>query len=68
MDKARAKTGNGALTDADLRQDDDALDTWFSSWLWPITLFNGILDPDNAEMKYYYPTATLVTGPDIIFF
>ncbi len=68
LDKARAKTGNGALTDADLRQDDDALDTWFSSWLWPITLFNGILDPDNAEMKYYYPTATLVTGPDIIFF
>jgi len=56
------------LTDADLRQDEDALDTWFSSWLWPITLFNGILDPDNKEIKYYYPTATLVTGPDIIFF
>lgn len=66
--KARAASGNEALTAADLRQDDDALDTWFSSWLWPITLFNGILDPGNSEMKYYYPTATLVTGPDIIFF
>jgi len=56
------------LTDADLRQDEGALDTWFSSWLWPISLFNGILEPDNKEIKYYYPTATLVTGPDIIFF
>ncbi len=56
------------LTDADLRQDEDALDTWFSSWLWPITLFNGILNPGNEEIRYYYPTATLVTGPDIIFF
>lgn len=68
LEKAKALTGNEALTLSDLRQDEDALDTWFSSWLWPITLFNGILEPDNAEMKYYYPTATLVTGPDIIFF
>ncbi|MCI9042493.1 MAG: valine--tRNA ligase [Muribaculaceae bacterium] len=51
-----------------VRQDEDCFDTWFSSWLWPLTLFNGILDPDNEEMRYYYPTATLVTGPDIIFF
>ncbi len=55
----------GAVT---LRQDEDCLDTWFSSWLWPISLFNGILDPDNEEIKYYYPTSDLVTGPDIIFF
>ena len=53
---------------SDLRQDEDVLDTWFSSWLWPIALFNGILDPDNEEMRYYYPTNDLVTGPDIIFF
>ena len=52
----------------DLRHDPDALDTWFSSWLWPVSLFNGITDPGNAEINYYYPTATLVTGPDIIFF
>lgn len=57
-----------ALTAADLEQDPDVLDTWFSSWLWPIALFNGILDPGNKEISYYYPTATLVTGPDIIFF
>ncbi|MBD5268686.1 MAG: valine--tRNA ligase [Bacteroides sp.] len=56
------------LTPDSLRRDEDALDTWFSSWLWPITLFNGILDPGNKEINYYYPTATLVTGPDIIFF
>ena len=56
------------LTAADLHQDEDCLDTWFSSWLWPISLFNGILDPDNEEIKYYYPTSDLVTGPDIIFF
>lgn len=68
LQKARELTGNNALTAEDLRQDEDALDTWFSSWLWPITLFNGILEPGNADMKYYYPTATLVTGPDIIFF
>ncbi len=62
------KTGNKDLTIKDLRQDDDALDTWFSSWLWPLSLFNGILDPDNAEFKYYYPTNDLITAPDIIFF
>ena len=65
---AREKTGNNNLTINDLRQDDDALDTWFSSWLWPLSLFNGILDPDNAEFKYYYPTNDLITAPDIIFF
>lgn len=62
------KTGNSQLTLADLRQDEDCLDTWFSSWLWPISLFDGIRNPDNEEIKYYYPTADLVTGPDIIFF
>lgn len=65
---ARKKSGNEALTLADLKQDDDALDTWFSSWLWPISLFRGINDPDNEEFRYYYPTSDLVTGPDIIFF
>ncbi len=65
---AREKTGNAALTAADLRQDEDCLDTWFSSWLWPISLFDGIRNPGNAELKYYYPTSDLVTGPDIIFF
>lgn len=65
---ARAQSGNTALCAEDLRQDEDALDTWFSSWLWPISLFNGILEPGNAEINYYYPTADLVTGPDIIFF
>ena len=68
VEKARQKTGNAALTAADLRQDEDALDTWFSSWLWPISLFDGIRKPGNAEFNYYYPTADLVTGPDIIFF
>ena len=62
------KSGNKNLTLNDLRQDDDALDTWFSSWLWPLSLFNGVLDPDNAEFKYYYPTNDLITAPDIIFF
>lgn len=66
LEEARRK--NPALTAADLEQDPDVLDTWFSSWLWPIALFNGILDPGNKEISYYYPTATLVTGPDIIFF
>ncbi|MDE5566927.1 MAG: valine--tRNA ligase [Muribaculaceae bacterium] len=66
--KARAASGIETLQPSDLEQDPDALDTWFSSWLWPITLFNGILDPGNEEINYYYPTATLVTGPDIIFF
>ena len=65
---AKEKTGDLTLTMDDLRQDPDCLDTWFSSWLWPISLFNGILDPDNSEINYYYPTADLVTGPDIIFF
>ena len=65
---AKDKTGNQNLTVADLRQDEDCLDTWFSSWLWPISLFDGINNPDNAELNYYYPTSDLVTGPDIIFF
>ena len=56
------------ITDGDLRQEEDALDTWFSSWLWPISLFDGINNPGNEELKYYYPTNVLVTGPDIIFF
>ena len=56
------------ITAGELRQDEDALDTWFSSWLWPVSLFDGINNPDNAELNYYYPTADLVTGPDIIFF
>ena len=65
---AKEKTGNQNLTVADLRQDEDCLDTWFSSWLWPISLFDGINNPGNEEIKYYYPTTDLVTGPDIIFF
>ena len=65
---AQEKTGNTALTLNDLRQDEDCLDTWFSSWLWPISLFDGICNPGNEEIKYYYPTSDLVTGPDIIFF
>ena len=68
LQKAIEKTGNAALTLADLRQDSDCLDTWFSSWLWPISLFDGINNPGNEEISYYYPTADLVTGPDIIFF
>ncbi len=67
LEKAIAESGL-PLTPDSLRQDEGALDTWFSSWLWPITLFNGILDPGNKEISYYYPTSTLVTGPDIIFF
>ena len=65
---AREKSGNAGLQLSDLRQDEDALDTWFSSWLWPISLFDGIRNPGNPEISYYYPTADLVTGPDIIFF
>ena len=65
---AREKSGNADLQTNDLRQDEDALDTWFSSWLWPISLFDGIRNPGNPEISYYYPTADLVTGPDIIFF
>lgn len=68
LEEAMSVTGNSSLTIGDLRQDDDCLDTWFSSWLWPISLFNGILEPGNKEISYYYPTTTLVTGPDIIFF
>ncbi|MBS1534982.1 MAG: valine--tRNA ligase [Bacteroidetes bacterium] len=68
LELAQAKTGNSALTAADLRQDADALDTWFSSWLWPMAVFGGILDPENQDYKYYYPTNDLVTGPDILFF
>lgn len=68
VDKARALPGCASLAPADFRQDEGALDTWFSSWLWPITLFDGINNPGNEEINYYYPTATLVTGPDIIFF
>ncbi len=65
---AHEKTGDNTLTLADLRQDEDVLDTWFSSWLWPISVFDGIRNPDNEQIKYYYPTNDLVTGPDIIFF
>tara|TARA_R110000796_G_scaffold41772_2_gene103391 strand:- start:54028 stop:56658 length:2631 start_codon:yes stop_codon:yes gene_type:complete len=68
LQKARIKTGNTALSASDLKQDEDALDTWFSSWLWPISVFNGILEPENEEINYYYPTNDLVTGPDILFF
>ena len=68
LELAKEKTGNNNLTIADLRQDDDCLDTWFSSWLWPISLFDGINRPGNEEISYYYPTSDLVTGPDIIFF
>ncbi len=57
-----------ALTEEDLRQDEDVLDTWFSSWLWPISVFNGIKEPDNADVNYYYPTNDLVTAPEILFF
>ena len=65
---AQEKTGNPKLTVADLRQDDDVLDTWFSSWLWPISVFDGVVHPENEEVNYYYPTQDLVTGPDILFF
>lgn len=65
---ARQKTGNNALTIDNLRQDEDVLDTWFSSWLWPISVFDGIRKPDNADINYYYPTDDLVTAPEILFF
>ena len=68
LELARQKSGNSNLQAADLRQDEDAIDTWFSSWLWPISLFDGINNPGNEEINYYYPTADLVTAPDIIFF
>jgi valyl-tRNA synthetase len=65
---AKEKSNNQDLTKEDLRQDPDALDTWFSSWLWPMSVFNGILEPDNKEINYYYPTNDLVTAPEILFF
>jgi valyl-tRNA synthetase len=65
---AKQKTNNEQLTTNNLKQDPDALDTWFSSWLWPISVFGGMMDPENEEFKYYYPTNDLVTGPDILFF
>ena len=68
VELAKAVPGYENITAEELRHDEDALDTWFSSWLWPISLFNGILDPGNKEISYYYPTNDLVTGPDIIFF
>jgi valyl-tRNA synthetase len=68
VELAIEKTGNKNLTINDLRQDEDCLDTWFSSWLWPISVFDGINKPENEEIKYYYPTNELVTGPDILFF
>lgn len=68
LEKAQAKTSNPGLRAGDLIQDKDALDTWFSSWLWPMSVFNGILDPENPEIKYYYPTNDLVTAPEILFF
>lgn len=68
LEMARQKSGNNELKLEDLEQDSDCLDTWFSSWLWPISVFDGINNPDNEDFKYYYPTCDLVTGPDIIFF
>jgi valyl-tRNA synthetase len=65
---AREKSGNKALKESDLKQDEDVLDTWFSSWLWPITSFDGINNPDNPDLKYYYPTTVLITAPEILFF
>ncbi|MFT6851220.1 MAG: valyl-tRNA synthetase [Sphingobacteriales bacterium] len=67
LELAKAKTGNQNLTTADLKQDDDVMDTWFSSWLWPISVFDGF-DPDSEDFKYYYPTNDLVTAPEILFF
>ena len=68
LELAREKSGNPNLQPEDLRQDEDVLDTWFSSWLWPITVFDGIRKPDNPDFKYYYPTNDLVTAPEILFF
>jgi valyl-tRNA synthetase len=68
LELAKTKTNNSELTTNDLRQDEDALDTWFSSWLWPMAVFGGILNPESEDFKYYYPTNDLVTGPDILFF
>ena len=68
LEKARKKAKNPSLGELDLRQEEDVLDTWFSSWLWPISVFDGIRFPENEEIQYYYPTQDLVTGPDILFF
>lgn len=68
LELAQRETGNSHLTMADLRQDEDCLDTWFSSWLWPISVFDGINKPDNEDINYYYPTNDLVTAPEILFF
>jgi len=68
LELARKESGNNNLELSDLKQDEDALDTWFSSWLWPVSLFDGIRNPGNEEINYYYPTSDLVTAPDIIFF
>lgn len=68
VELAKVRTGNPQLQASDLRQDADALDTWFSSWLWPMAVFGGVLNPESEDFKYYYPTNDLVTGPDILFF
>jgi len=68
LEKAKIASGNDVLTLNDLTQDEDVLDTWFSSWLWPISVFNGVLEPENKDVSYYYPSQELVTGPDILFF
>lgn len=68
LELAKQKTNNDQLTTENLKQDEDALDTWFSSWLWPMSVFDGLLYPENKDINYYYPTSDLVTGPDIIFF
>jgi len=68
LELAKQKSGNPELTLENLRQDQDTLDTWFSAWLWPMSVFEGLLDPENKDIKYYYPTSDLVTAPDIIFF
>jgi len=68
IEMAREKTGNANLNETDLKQEADVVDTWFSSWLWPMSVFNGILEPDNKEINYYYPTNDIVTAPEILFF
>lgn len=68
LELAKKETGNANLKISDLLQDEDVLDTWFSSWLWPISVFNGILEPNNKDIKYYYPTNDLITAPEILFF
>jgi valyl-tRNA synthetase len=68
LDLAKKKSGDKTFKESDLRQDEDVLDTWFSSWLWPITSFDGINEPDNPDIKYFYPTNDLITAPEILFF